>query len=62
MDVVLVNVRIVSQRATDELAGLGHGLDAGKAGSDHDKGEERLLDVGIVGHVGGLKAPDHMRT
>ena len=61
-DLVGLDVRIIFQRAADEFAHLGHGLDAREAGAHHHEGEELLLDLGIVRHIGGFEAADHMRA
>ncbi len=56
------DVRVVFQGAAHQLAHLRNGLDTGKAGADHNEGEELALDFGIGRHIGRLQAADDVGT
>ena len=51
---------VIFERATDQLAHLGDGLDAREAGSNHHEAQQLLLDRGIFRHVRRLQTADHV--
>ena len=57
-NLVGVDVVVIFQRAADQLAHLGDGLDAREAGSHRHEGEELPLHLRVVGHVGRFEAAD----
>ena len=58
LDLLVLDVRVVAERAINQLVDLRHGLDAGEAGADDDESEQLLLQLRVGRHVRHLQAAD----
>ena len=60
VDLLVLDVRIIFQRAVNQIVDLGDGLNAGEPGAYHNEGEQLALQLRLRGNVSHFQAADHV--